>query len=114
MSNFPSFVVQDIAFSYAILLDHRCYRTRRPQTLFPRWLAYVSIGLMLFYWPAFGLVFVKSGVVAWNGALPFWVGSITGLLNIFTISFYIYKATSKEDIPGEGDTLGRTKVGSSA
>lgn len=113
--NFPGLVAQDIAFSYAVLKhDHRRGRTGRPQTLFPRWLAYLSTGLMLFYWPGFGLVYVKSGVLAWNGALTFWVGSIAGLLNICTISFYMYKATSKEDLPGEGDSLNGTKVGSSA
>ena len=113
--NFPGLVAQDIAFSYAVLKhDHRRGRTGRPQTLFPRWLAYLNTGLMLFYWPGFGLVYVKSGVLAWNGALTSWVGSIAGMLNICTISFYMYKAASKEDLPGEGDSLNGTKVGSSA
>lgn len=104
MPNILGFVVQDIAFSYAVLYDHRRYRTRRAQqqTLFPRWLAYVSTGLTLFYWPALGLFYVKSGVVAWNGALTFWVAGAATVLNVFTISFYLYKAVSKEGLPGEG------------
>lgn len=103
-SNFFGLVVQDIAFSYAVLHDHRRCRTRQAQqqTLFPHWLAYVSSGLTLSYWPAFGLLYVKSGVLAWNGALTFWVAAITTLLNVFTISFYLYKAISKEDLSGEG------------
>lgn len=107
MSNFPGFVIQDIAFSYSILLD------RRPRTLFPRWLAYVTTALTLWYWPAFGIVFVKTGVIAWNGALSFWAAAAAGALNIFIISFYLYKATAKEDLPGEGENLSGTEVSSS-
>lgn len=103
-SNFPGFVIQDITFSYSILLD------RRPRTLFPRWLAYVTTGLTLLYWPAFGLFFVKTGVVAWNGALSFWVASVAGGLNIFIISFYLYKAIAKVDVPGQGGKLSGTDV----
>lgn len=106
MSNFPGFVIQDIAFSYSVLLD------RRPRTLFPRWLAYVSTSLTLFYWPAFGLFYVKDGVVAWNGALSFWVAAVAGGLNMITISFYLYKATAKDDESGEGESLSETKVSS--
>lgn len=108
ISNFPGFVIQDIAFSYSILLD------RRPRTLFPRWLAYVTTGLALLYWPAFGLVFVKTGVIAWNGALSFWVAAAAGGLNVVLISFYLYKAIiAKVDLPGEGENLSETEVSSS-
>lgn len=107
MSNFPGFVIQDIAFSYSILHD------RRPRTLFPRWLAYVTTSLTLLYWPAFGLVFVKTGVIAWNGALSFWVAAAAGGLNVLLISFYLYKAIAKVDLPGEGENLSGTEVSSS-
>ncbi len=107
MSNFAGFVIQDIVFSYSILLD------RRPRTLFPRWLAYVTTSLTPLYWPAFGLVFVKTGVIAWNGALTFWVASTATALNIFLISFYLYKAIAKVNVPGEGANLSVTEVSNS-
>lgn len=107
MSNFPGFIIQDVAFSYSILLH------RRPQTLSPRWLAYVTTNLTLLYWPAFGLVFVKTGVIAWNGALSFWAAAPAGALNIFLISFYLYKAIAKVDVPEEGENMGGMEVSSS-
>lgn len=108
--NFPGFVIQDIAFSYSILLDHR-----RPQPLFPRWLAYITTSLTLLYWPAFGLAFVKTGPIAWNGALSFWVASIAGCLNIVLISFYLYKAIGSkvDDVPTERENMSGTEVSNS-
>lgn len=106
MVNFPGFVIQDLTFSYSILLD------RRPRTLFPRWLAYVTTFLSLFCWPALGVFYARSGVLAWNGALSFWVASVAFCLNVSAISFYLYQAISKEDVLEEGEGLGRTEVSS--
>lgn len=104
--NFPGFGV--MAWSYSVLLD------RRPRTLSPRWLAYVNTSLAILYWPAFWLVWVKIGVIEWNGSWSFWVAIAATALNIFLISFYLYKAiATKDDLPGEEENLGLTEVSNS-
>lgn len=106
ISNLPGFVIQDLAFSYSVLLD------RRPRTLFRRWLQYLSTCLTLFYRPAFGVIYVKWGVVAWNGAFVDLVGRVAGGLNIFMISFYLYQAISQGDVFQEEENLDGTEVSS--
>ncbi len=75
ISDFPGFVIQDLAYSYSVLLDHR------PRSLFPRWLAYVNTCLTLLYWPAFGVIDgpVSYSDVGYNQVSLFMV------LNFFTI-----------------------------
>lgn len=94
---FPALFVQDICFSYAILQD------RRERPLFPRWLAYTSTGLSMFYWLAFGVPIVKSGAMAWNGALGFWVPAVAGFASVGLISVYVYKAVGRNDLLADGE-----------
>ncbi|KAG7008274.1 hypothetical protein G7Y79_00006g018940 [Physcia stellaris] len=65
---FPPFAAQELLISYGILSD------RRPDPLCPHWIAWVNNGFVLGYFPAFGVHCVYRGVLAWNGALNFWVG----------------------------------------
>jgi len=96
---FPSLLAQDLAFSYAILLD------QRPQPLFPHWLAWVTSGFTLTFWPALGVHCVKSGAVAWNGGLAFWVAGVGGGLQNFVMAFYTFKAVLRTDLQSDGEFL---------
>jgi len=94
---FPSLLCQDLAFSYAILLD------RRPEPLYPRWLAFVASGLTLTFWPALGVHCVHHGAVAWNGGLAFWTAGVGGGLQNCIMAFYTWRAVDKKDLPGDGE-----------
>ena len=60
---------QSAALAVVILAD------RRAQPIFPRWAGYFNIWIALLYVPAILLPFFKSGPLAWNGVLPFWLGA---------------------------------------
>jgi hypothetical protein len=69
-----TFVLQLAIFGIAVLLD------RRPKPIFPRWLGYVNIWLAVTFIPASFLVFFKTGPLAWNGILVWWVPVFSFLL----------------------------------
>ncbi|OCK76119.1 hypothetical protein K432DRAFT_385685 [Lepidopterella palustris CBS 459.81] len=94
---FASLLAQDLAFSYAILLD------TRPRPLYPRWLALVTTGLTLTFWPALGVHCVKSGAVAWNGGLAFWTAGIGGGIQVSILGLWTYLAAGRTDLPSEWD-----------
>ncbi|KAJ5673958.1 hypothetical protein N7462_009397 [Penicillium macrosclerotiorum] len=87
----PPFIAQDLAISWAILSD------RRPKPLFPRWLAYTTTGLTIGLYPALGVHCVHSGVLAWNGALTFWVGMACAFFQMNLLVFYLMRAAGTVD-----------------
>lgn len=67
----PPFMVQNFAFSYAILSQDE------KQQLFPRWLAYVNVWAPITFTPGVLLPFFRSGPFAWNGVFVFWIPATT-------------------------------------
>jgi hypothetical protein len=63
----PPFLIQFLPFAAAILIQKA-----RPGLL-PRWLGYASLWACLLYSPAVAAYFFKSGPLAWNGWLSFWI-----------------------------------------
>lgn len=61
------FTLQYIAIGAAILQD------RSHDPLFPRWVAYVNFWVGLLLVPASAIPFFKTGPMAWNGVLAFWI-----------------------------------------
>jgi hypothetical protein len=47
---------------------------------------------------------VKSGPVAWNGALAFWVVAVAGFAEYVLISVFLWKAVGRTDIPADGES----------
>jgi hypothetical protein len=88
---FPSFITQNWAFAYAILCDDRS----RP--LFPRYVGVVNVIAPLSFSPALGLHCVKSGVIAWNGALTFWLPAVCFGLQFGVDAFSLFNAVKIED-----------------
>jgi hypothetical protein len=88
---FPSFITQNWAFAYAILCDDR------PRPLFPRYVGVINIFAPLTFSPALGLHCVKSGVIAWNGALTFWFPAVCFGLQFGVDSFSLFKAVRTTD-----------------
>jgi len=92
---FSSLLCQDLAFSYAILQD------RRPEPLYPRWLAFLTSGLTLTFWPALGVHCVHHGAVAWDGGLSFWTAGVGGGILTSIISLYTWRAIERKDLPSD-------------
>jgi len=88
---FPTFSAQNWAFAYAILCDDRL------KPLFPRYVGVVNVIVPLVYPPALGLHCVKSGVIAWNGALGFWLPAVCFSLLLGVDAFSLFKAVKIED-----------------
>ena len=60
-------VVQNLCLALAVYLD------ARPVPVFPRWVAPFSIVIALAMAPAAGAAVFRSGPLAWNGAISFWL-----------------------------------------
>lgn len=57
-----------------------CVLQGREQSVFPRWVGYFNVWAALLVLPALLMYFFKTGPVAWNGVLVFWVGfTVLGL-----------------------------------
>lgn len=93
---FPSLLAQDLAFSYAILIDPS------PNPLFPKWLAWATTALTATFYPALGVHCVRGGPLAWNGALGFWVAGIGGGLQNVMMAFFVARAVLRKDFPTAG------------
>ncbi|WP_235738323.1 hypothetical protein [Mycolicibacterium austroafricanum] len=61
------FTFQYIAIGLAVLQD------RSESPLFPRWLGYANLWVALLLVPACAIPFFKTGPMAWNGILAFWI-----------------------------------------
>lgn len=72
----PPFAAQQLSFVYSIFAD----RSENP--VFPRWLGYLNIWVVLGFTPATVLAFFHDGPFAWNGVMCFWVPA-----TVFCIQF---------------------------
>jgi len=86
-----TFVLQLVLFGVAVLIDPR------PQPIFPRWLGYVNLWLAMAFAPASFLVFFKTGPLAWNGVLVWWV-PVFAFLGWFVPNFVcLLRAVDSDD-----------------
>ncbi|CAG8981236.1 hypothetical protein HYALB_00003834 [Hymenoscyphus albidus] len=66
----PTFLIQNFAFSYAVLVDHR------EKPIFPKYIALVNVVSPVLFVPGISMHFVKSGPLAWNGGVSFWMAAV--------------------------------------
>ncbi len=85
-----TFVLQLAVFGVAVLSD----RHRPP--IFPRWLGYLNLWLAMAFTPASFLVFFKTGPLAWNGALVWWVPVFAFLLWFLPNLVYLLRAVDQD------------------
>lgn len=86
-----TFVLELALFGVAVLVDNR------PKPVFPRWLGYANIWLALMFSPASFLVFFKTGPLAWNGLLVWYVPVTTFLLWFVPNFIYLLKAVDADE-----------------
>jgi hypothetical protein len=65
------FYLQEVPIAIAILLD------RSAHPVFPRWVGYANLWIALSFLPALLAYFAKTGPVAWQGVLVFYLGFAT-------------------------------------
>jgi hypothetical protein len=56
-----------------LLIGIAILRDRRPRPVFPRWVGYYNLWVGVLLLPGVATVFVKSGPLAWNGVLAWWL-----------------------------------------
>ena len=76
------FTLQYIVIGVAILLD---------RTVFPRWVAYANFWIGVLLVPACLIPFFKTGPLAWNGILSFWV-PVAVFVAWFAVMFWVIRA----------------------
>ncbi|KAJ0415938.1 hypothetical protein BJY00DRAFT_250628 [Aspergillus carlsbadensis] len=86
----PTFMVQNFAFSYAIILD------RRPKPLFPREVAVANILSPILFTPGIGMHCTLTGPVAFNGALGFWLPGVLFCTQLVFDSVFLIRSVRNE------------------
>ncbi|KAH8704354.1 hypothetical protein GQ44DRAFT_692680 [Phaeosphaeriaceae sp. PMI808] len=83
---FSPFIVQNWAFAMAVFMD------RRERPLFPRIVAWVNFVSPLLLSSGIAMHCARTGPLAWNGALTFWLTAVVfGVQSVVNI-FYTVKA----------------------
>lgn len=85
------FLPQYVAFAVGILSD------ASPNPLFPRWLAYTDIWVVILFVPAIMLPFFKTGLFAWNGLIVFWVPAVVFGVMFVVNTVCLWKALNSEE-----------------
>jgi hypothetical protein len=75
----------------AILLAVAIFQDREESPVFPRWLAYFSLWAALCFLPGGLNSLAKTGVIAWNGLLAWWLGLAVFGGWIFAVSVCLLK-----------------------
>ncbi|MET0988479.1 MAG: hypothetical protein ABW034_24030 [Steroidobacteraceae bacterium] len=88
---FPPALMQNVVIGTAILSD------KRPQPLFPRWVAYVNFWVAIGFLPASALPFFKYGAFAWNGLFPFWLAATVFFAWFVVMTIALLRAIRQEE-----------------
>lgn len=75
----------------AILLAVAIFQDRHKSPVFPRWMGYFSLWSALCFLPGGLNCLAKTGVIAWNGLLAWWLGLAIFGGWIFAVSFCLLK-----------------------
>jgi hypothetical protein len=91
-------IVQNLCLALAIYLD------ARPKPIFPRWVAHFSILIAIAMTPAACAVIVRTGPLAWDGIVSFWLRIGAFSLFIVVMFFVVRSAIARqasEEVTGE-------------
>jgi hypothetical protein len=85
----------------AVLLAVAIFQDRRETVVFPRWLGYFSLWAALCFLPGGLNCLAKTGVLAWNGLLAWWLGLAVFGGWIFVVSICLLKYAIPHQIAAE-------------
>lgn len=95
----PPFTFQYAAIGVAVLIGGR------EGAVFPRWVGYANLWVAVLLMPATLIPFFRSGPVAWNGILSFWI-PVAVFVGWYAVMFWVGRrviracgATEAEDLP---------------
>ena len=83
--------VQGMAITIAILGD----KSDRP--VFPRWLGWFNLWAQIIYLPGILIPFFKSGPLAWNGVVAFWIPVVVFTVWMILVSVMVLRAIKDEE-----------------
>lgn len=83
--------VQPFTFQY-LLIGLAILADKSIQPLFPRWVAYVNFWVRLLFVPAAFIPFFKTGPLAWDGLLSFWIPVAVFVLWYLVMTYAMLKA----------------------
>jgi hypothetical protein len=86
------FIAQNTVLALAIFLDRN--------DVLPKWLAYMSIWMIVTELLAAPVFIFKSGPLAWNGSISFWLGTLVFVTWEICIIWLLYR-TIKRQSPDE-------------
>jgi uncharacterized small protein (DUF1192 family) len=73
------------------------FTDRRQEPVFPRWMGYLTLWACVGIVPGGFIVFFKSGPLAWNGILGWWVLIITFFIWMVCMSVVLLRAIAHEE-----------------
>lgn len=86
----PILTVQGLALSLAIFKDTDAW-------LFPRWFAWFNIWAQVIYLPGTLIPLFKSGPIAWNGILAFWIPAAVYTVWMCLLTWLLLRAADTPD-----------------
>ena len=83
-------VAQNLCLALAVYLD------AHPEPIFPRWVGHFSIAVALAMVPAAGAAVFRTGPLAWNGAVSFWLRNSAYGAFLVVMFFVLRRAINRE------------------
>jgi cytochrome c-type biogenesis protein CcmH/NrfF len=83
--------VQGMAITIAILSD------KSEQPVLPRWLGWFNLWAQIIYLPGILIPYFKSGPLAWNGLLAFWIPVVVFTVWLCLITAMLLRAINEQE-----------------
>lgn len=83
-------IVQNLCFALSVYLDER------PDPIFPRWSAHFNVATVVLLAPSAFSILVKTGPLAWNGALSFTLRLLTFAVYIVVMFLVLLRAVNRQ------------------
>jgi hypothetical protein len=97
-------VLQIFALAAVVLID------KRPNPVFPRWFGYFQIFCGLVLLEPELVIFVKTGPLAWNGVLSYWVGFTTAFVWLMVTTVVTASAVKRQESEPDDDPMSQLAV----
>jgi hypothetical protein len=91
------FLMMPLSVAAAGLLDVRA------EPVFPRWACYYSLAASAIVMPSGLITFFRSGPLAWNGVLGWWV-PVTDFFIWYVVMFFLLRSAIRREAADEGIT----------
>ncbi len=76
-------------------MGHAIMSVQHEQPIFPRWVGYFNIWVAVLFIPGGLLTFFKTGPVAWNGLLAFWMPVVV-FFAWYIVMFFVLRTVIRD------------------